>query len=120
MSLSKVYRNFRPKMERKLSTAEITADVYARSFSDAAKRSWVTAKACARALGINLATAKNLWNEKNGLSGVHLIRGVRESDEFLWTFLELADRADIVEKLKAIEHLDEAYKALSKLKGGGE
>lgn len=120
MSLSKVSRIFRPSKDRKLNTAEVTADVYARSLSDAAKRSWTNVKECARALGVNRATAKNLWEEKNGPSGVTLIRGIRESDEVLWTVLELAGRSDIVERAKASAYLDQALVALNKLKADNE
>lgn len=120
MSLTDITRIFRPSKDRKLSTAEVTADVYARSLSEATRRSWNSVKECARALGVNQATAKNIREGKNGPNGVNLIRGIAESDEVLWTVLELAGRADLVERVKASAYIDQALEALNKLKAGSE
>lgn len=103
-----------------MSSVEITADLYTRSLSDAIRRGFGGMKDFCHRVGVNHGTAKNIWEERNGLNGVNLIRAMRESDEVLMTVLELAGRADIVERAKAHEALDEAWKALSKLKGGGE
>lgn len=100
-----------------MSAVELTADIYTRSLSDAARRAFGSVKAFARAVGVNTRTAKNIFEEKNGMNGVNLIRAMRESDEVLQTVLELAGRADLMQRANALQSVQQAIDALSKLKG---
>jgi topoisomerase IA-like protein len=120
MSFFKTGRIIRYRKERTfqpMTTAEITADSYMRTLSEAVRGTWDSVKSCARALGVNPLTAKNIWDAKNGASGVTLIKAMRESDEVLFRVLELAGRSEIVNKARAMGSVEEALEALNRLKG---
>lgn len=120
MSFPNRGRFFQPDRGRKIqpmSATDINADVYSRTLSEAARSSWNCIKDMSRDLGVNLGTAKNIWQAKNGGSGVTLIKAMRESDEVLFAILELAGRADMVKRAQAMQGLEAAKAAIDSLVG---
>lgn len=118
MSFANPARNFRSAMGRKthaMSHVDINADVYCRTLSEAVRSTWHSVKGCAHDLGVNVATAKNIFDAKNGANGVTLIKAMRESDEVLFAILELAGKADMVRRAQAMRNIEQAKALLDQV-----
>ena len=123
MSLAEKGRIFRSLKGRKIqpmTAIDINADTYSRTLSEAVRSSWGSIKDVARVLGVNTGTAKNIWQAKNGGSGVTLIKAMRESDEVLFAILELAGKADVVRRAQAMKNIEEAKALLNQVMGAVE
>lgn len=111
----RIFRPFRGRKIQPMSLTDINADIYSRTLSEAVRSTWTSIKDVARDLGVNQGTAKNIWQAKNGGSGVTLIKAMKESDEVLFAILELAGRADMVKRAQAIKNIEEAKALLAQV-----